>query len=56
MAKIYYLDLPDPTAVGGEDKEWIAYDVYSSKKEAVKALENIWGIDEKYADCFISRG
>ena len=53
--RIFWLDLPDPNAKE-EDTPWINYQTYFSKKAAVKALSDIWGIDKKYSDLFITKG
>lgn len=55
MKKIYYLDLP----VIPKDKDgatWIPFKIYKSRKEAVKVLNEIWGIKSQYANAFITEG
>lgn len=52
MARIYYLDLPNINIPG----EWVNYDTYSSKKEALKVLKENWGIGKDHSGLFISAG
>lgn len=55
MKKIYYLDLPIiPVSEDGD--RWKNYDIYFSRKVAIKMLREIWGIRPRYADLFITEG
>lgn len=53
--KIFYVDLPDPDSTE-IDNSWVNITVCFSRKEAIRLLEDKWGIDKKYSELFISEG
>lgn len=55
MKTIYYVDLPNPNKTSDDDA-WVNYNIYFSKKAALKVLKDEWGIKEKEAKVFITKG
>jgi hypothetical protein len=52
--KVFWIDLPDPQATK-DDSAWIHVATFNTRRQAVKFLNNRYGIEEKYADLFIRK-
>jgi len=57
MAKIFYVDLPDPKYDSESgDSEWVNVKTTHTKEEAEQFLFDAYGIEKDHADLFITEG
>ena len=53
--KIYWIDLPDPNSLTNDDP-WINVGTFDKRKDAIKFLEDKYGIRKQFAKLFIAIG
>ena len=56
MAKIFWVDLPNPFASKGDEESWKNVDTFWSRQEALDCLAATWGIEPENAGLFITEG
>jgi hypothetical protein len=56
MARIYWVDIPNPGTDEYDGWSWVNVAQVKTKKEAFAILEERWGIPKKYAKVFVTRG